>query len=272
MKHLTFKDTCGKRIDSPLMASIIKFVAEKIGADPIFILTKSQLDQAMAHLISITPDSERAALAITLRELHEQALSNYTSGLNPFAARAVEGLIADAKAGRNLQKDRLDHINDLTANSYWQDFQATKTIPDTCGEPLVAMMAPTVRVVCEALGIPESSIRTYSQLNHAMGLVRNTCKDEEAADALKQKLKAARIECLDEARPLVSGLGLEALSKLSELAKGNAKMDPEQVQRLLSGIRRNMLQDLKREHPDLEQQIAESGDENAQRLLAQLQS
>jgi len=41
---------------------------------------------------------------------------------------------------------------------------------------------------------------------------------------------------------------------------------------LLSGIRRNMLQDLKREHPDLEQQIAESGDENAQRLLAQLQS
>ncbi|MEX6780507.1 hypothetical protein [Pseudomonas aeruginosa] len=271
MKLLTFKDTCGKRIDTPAMAPIINFVAEKLGADPAFILTKSQLDQAMAHLQSITPDSERGALAESLQSLHEKALSSYMSGLNPFAARAVEGLIADVKAGRKPQAERLDHIAELTEHSHWSDFQATKTLPDTCGQELHPLHAATVRVVSEALAIPDSSIRTQSQLSHAMGLLRHTCKDAESAEALKQKLKEARYVSLEEVKPLVSGLGLEALNVLTELAKGNAKLDIEQVQRLIIGIRRSMLQDLKRKYPDLEQQIAESGDEESQKLLAYLQ-
>ncbi|HBO2935056.1 MULTISPECIES: hypothetical protein [unclassified Pseudomonas] len=271
MKLLTFKDTCGKRIDTPAMAPIIKFVAEKVGADPAFILTKSQLDQAMAHLQSTTPDSERSALVESLQALHEKALSSYVSSLNPFAARAVEGVIADVKAGRRPQPARLDHIAELTSHSHWSAFQGTKTLPDTCGQELHPLLAATVRVVSEALAIPESSIRTQSQLSHAMELLRHTCTDEESAEALKHRLRDARVVSLEEVKPLVGGLGQEALNVLTELAKGNTKLDIEQVQRLVMGIRRSMLQDLKREYPDLEQQIAESGDEESKKLLAYLQ-
>lgn len=271
MKPLTFKDTCGKRIDTPAMAKIVNFVAEKVGANPAFILTKSQLDQAMAHLQNITPESERAALAESLQALNEQALSAYMSGLNPFAARAVEGLIADVKAGRKPQAERLDHINELTNHSRWSDFQATKTLPDTCGQELHPLHAATVRVVSEALAIPESSIRTQSQLSHAMDILRHTCKDEESLEALKLKLNEARFEGLEEVKPLVNGLGSEALNALTELVKSNGKLDMEHAQRLVMGIQRSMLQDLKRKYPDLEQQIAESGDEEAQKLLAYLQ-
>lgn len=271
MKPMTFKDTCGKRLDTPLMAKIINFVAEKVGADPIFILTKSQLDQAIAYLQSITPASELYALADTLQSLNEQALSAYVSGLNPFAARAFEGLIADVKAGRKPQAKKLDHINELANHSRWSDFQATKTLPDTCGQELHPLYAATVRVVGEALAIPDSSIRTQSQLSHAMGLLRHTCKDEESTDALKQKLKEARFAGLEGAKPFVGGLGHEALNSLTELVHGNSKLDIEKAQRLITGIKRSMLQELKRKHPDLEQQIAESGDDESNKLLAYLQ-
>lgn len=271
MKLLTFKDTCGRRIDSPAMEKIINFVAEKVGADPNFILTRSQLDQAMAHLKNITPESEHAALASTLRELNEQALSAYMTGLNPFAAKAVTGLVEDAKAGRQLQPERLKHIAELANHSNWTDFQATKTLPDTCGQPLTPIQAPVVRVVGAVLGIPESSIRTQSQLSYAMGLLRHTCKDAESAAALESKLKEARLQGLEMAMPELSGLGLEALNTLKELAVKTERHDVEHVQRLVMGVRRSLLQDLKRKYPDLEKQIAESGDEQAMKNLAYLQ-
>lgn len=150
------------------------------------------------------------------------------------------------KAGRRPQPARLDHIAELTSHSHWSAFQGTKTLPDTCGQELHPLLAATVRVVSEALAIPESSIRTQSQLSHAMELLRHTCTDEESAEALKHRLRDARVVSLEEVKPLVGGLGQEALNVLTELAKGNTKLDIEQVQRLVMGIRRSMLQDLKR--------------------------
>ncbi|WP_427121618.1 hypothetical protein [Pseudomonas aeruginosa] len=271
MKFLTFKDTCGRRIDSPAMEKIINFVAAKVGADPTFILTRSQLDQAMAHLKSITPESEHAALATTLRELNEQALSAYMAGLNPFAAKAVAGLVEDTMAGQQPQPSQLKHIAKLTSHSNWTQFQASKTLPDTCGQELTPVQAPVVRVVSEALSIPESNIRTQSQLSYAMGLIRHTCKDPESAAALESRLKEARLLGLEMAQPALKGLGLEALNALKALAQSDEKHDVERVQRLVMGIRRDLLQGLKRQYPDLEKQIAESGDEQAMKNLAYLQ-
>lgn len=271
MMPLTFKDYCGMRIDSPAMAPIINFVAKKIGAEAAFILTKTQLEQAVTHLLNSTPDSEREALAATLQNLNEQALSDCVSGLNPFAARAVAGLIADVKAGRKPEAQRLEHIAELTNHSRWNEFQTTKTLPDTCGQELHPFQAATVRVVSEGLAIPESNIRTQSQLSYATDLLMYSCKTVESAEALKQKLKEARTQGLEAVKPLVSGLGLEALNALTEVANSDTKPDIDHAQRLVMGIARSMLQDLKRKYPDLERQIANSGDEKAQQLIALLQ-
>ena len=272
MKYMTFKDTCGQRIDSPVMANIITRAAENGGTSHNYIETKSQFDQALAHLKSNTPESERDALASKLRELNEQAVSSYMSSINPFAARAVEGLINDVKAGRMPDRERIDHVNELASYSQWQDFLATKTIPDSCGIELSEIMAPTVRVVCEALGIPPSSVKTKSQLSHATELLKYSSRDDETNAAIQQQLKEATIATLEDVKTQVSGLGLEAMNKLTALAKGEIMMDTEQIQRLLIGIRRSMFLDLKRQHPDLEQVIAERGDDQAKKFLAELQS
>lgn len=163
-------------------------------------------------------------------------------------------------------RERIDHVNELASYSQWQDFLATKTIPDSCGIELSEIMAPTVRVVCEALGIPPSSVKTKSQLSHATELLKYSSRDDETNAAIQQQLKEATIATLEDVKTQVSGLGLEAMNKLTALAKGEIMMDTEQIQRLLIGIRRSMFLDLKRQHPDLEQVIAERGDDQAKKF------
>lgn len=271
MKPLSFKDTCGKRIDGPITANIINFVSEKLGINPSLILTKSQLDEAMKHLFSVTPPGEREALTKTLSELNEQALKAYMADLNPFAAQAVESMFNDARAGRLPLKDRVDHIAKVAQQSHWQTFQSTKKLPDTCGKMLLPEQAQTVQVVCEVLDIPATSLQTQSQLEFAMYLLKLACRDEEHEAEVRQKLRDASLPALEYVKSQVSGLGLEALNALTDVAKGNRKMDTEQVQRLAASVKRSLLQDLKRKFPDLEAQIAESGDENAKKLLASFQ-
>ena len=230
---IVFSDTCGRLLNRYSLEPLIMCVSELLGVHPATIMTQSQLDQAVSHLI-LNAESEDACSNISarIREACDKVASSVESTLNPFASAAFSSLFNGLLEGKDLPRSKLDHLNSLVRNSYADEFKTTGAFKDSCGVSIEGSLnwVRYAAVVCQELGIPPELIKTKSQLDKSLRYLMHSTVDEEAVAALNAKFDEIENASFDDflTRQGLKGLPQESLAIIYSSFKEGKPMTAEQ--------------------------------------------